>query len=394
MEREPTPQSSNFARSTAQRDSQWTEFRRQMPVTHRWAYFDHAAVSPLPSPSRVAVTQWADAAAASGDTSWPSWSRQAQELRLMFAALLGAHEDEIALVHNTTEGITLVAEGFPWRAGDNVVTLADEFPSNQYPWMNLVSRGVETRRVPVDGGRPNLDRVANACDDRTRIVSVSWVSYSSGWRNDLEAWGELAHRRGALLFVDGIQALGVVPLDVRRTPVDFLAADGHKWLLGPEGAGVFFLRREHLGLLRPFGVGWNSVRHSHDYDRIELALKDSAARYEGGSQNLVGLLALRASLGLLAGFGTEALFRRITEITDRACERLEAAGARVRSDRQAAHKSGIVIFDLPGQDPREVRKRCLARGVVLSCRGGGLRISPHAYNDDSDLDRLIEAIGP
>jgi selenocysteine lyase/cysteine desulfurase len=370
----------------------WEEFRRQMPVVRRWAYLDHAAVAPLPEPAGAALVAWAHEATLHGDTSWPSWARQAEELRMLLASMISASPEEIALAHNTTEGISFVAEGFPWRPGDNVVTLADEFPSNQYPWMNLAQRGVETRRIATKEGAVDMDRLAAACDQRTRILAVSWVGYSSGWRNDLDQLAELAHRHGALLLVDAIQALGVVPLDVSRTPVDFLAADGHKWLLGPEGAGVFFIRREHLDRLRPFGIGWHSVVHDHDFTRIELALKPTAARYEGGSQNMVGAIALKASLELLARFGAAALCRRIFEITDLACQRLEQLGARIRSDRSPEHKSGIVIFDLPGREPVQLRKRCIESGVVLSCRGGGLRISPHAYNDASDIERLVEAL--
>lgn len=241
--------------SAEERGDLWSVFRHQMPIVHRWAYFDHAAVSPLPEPARAALANWAEDASLRGDTSWPNWSDQTEEVRLLAAGLIGALPTEIALLHNTTEGINLVAEGFPWQPGDNVVTLADEFPSNQYAWMSLASRGVETRRVPTHGGTVDLGRLADACDRRTRVPAISWVSYSSGWRNDLDRLAELAHSRGALLLVDAIQALGVVPLDVRQTPVDFLAADGHKWLLGPEGAGVFFLRREHLDRLRPLGLG-------------------------------------------------------------------------------------------------------------------------------------------
>jgi len=370
----------------------WGEFRRQMPIARRWAYLDHAAVAPLPEPAREAVVRWSEQATLDGDTAWPAWARQAEELRGLFADLVGASPDEIALTHNTTEGINFVSEGFPWEPGDNVVTLADEFPSNQYAWINLASRGVETRRIATMEGVVDLGRVAAACDRRTRVISISWVGYSSGWRNDLDRLAELAHAQGALLLVDAIQALGVVPLDVRRTPVDFLTADGHKWLLGPEGAGVFFVRREHLERLRPLGLGWHSVTHEHDFTRIELVLKPTAARYEGGSQNMVGAVALKASLELLMRYGAASLCRRILDVTDLACQRLEAMGARIHSDRSPEHKSGIVIFDLPGRDPQDLRSRCLARGVVLSCRGGGLRISPHAYNDASDIDRLVEAI--
>ena len=363
-----------------------------MPIAQRWAYFDHAAVSPLPEPTRRALVDWAAEAAESGDTIWPMWSRKVDGLRRQAAHLIGASPEEIALVHNTTEGVNLVAEGFPWQAGDNIVTLADEFPTNQYPWMNLADRGVETRRVPTDNGVVDLDRLAAACNERTRIVSVSWVGYSSGWRNDLERIATIAHDRGALFFLDAIQALGVFELDVRRTPVDFLAADGHKWLLGIEGAGICYIRREHLRRLRPVGVGWNSVVRSRDFQHIELALKDSAERYEGGSQCMAGLIALAASLELLMSYGAEALGRRILEITDRACDALGQIGAVLYSNRSPQHASGIVAFELPGRDSLAVKKYCLERKVVLSCRAGRLRISPHAYNNEQDIQRLVEAL--
>jgi selenocysteine lyase/cysteine desulfurase len=314
------------------------------------------------------------------------------QLRGLAARMIAAEPQEIALVRNTTEGINLVAEGYPWQPGDNVVLRADEFPSNQYPWMNLADRGVETRRVLVQGDEADLDRLASACDHRTRIVAVSWVTYSDGWRHNLDHLAEIAHSCGALLFLDAIQGLGAFPLDVKRTPVDFLAADGHKWLLGPEGAGFFFIRREHLKLLRPLGVGWNSVVHAPDFARIELLLKDSADRYEGGSPSTAGLIGLGASLEVLSQFGMEAIARRVLEITDLACRRLHQIGAVVRSDRREAFKSGIVAFELPHRDPQALRRQCLQQNVVLSCRGGRLRISPHAYNDQSDVDRLIQAL--
>lgn len=372
--------------------SPWDEFRRQMPVASRWAYLDHAAVAPWTAPARDALRAWADDLAANGDTNWPAWARRLEHLRAAAARLLGATHEEIALVRNTTEGINLVAEGFPWRDGDNLVTPADEFPSNLYPWMNLASRGVETRRVAAAAGRVRLEDLAAACDARTRLVAVSWVNYASGWRQDLEALCELAHRRGALLCIDGIQGLGVFPLDVRQTPIDFLSADGHKWLLGPEGAGIFYLRREHLDLLRPLGVGWNSVVQANDFSHIELNLKSSAARYEGGTYNLGGLLALGASLDVLLALGIENIAARVLEITELACQRLAGIGATIASCREPPHASGIVAFELPGRVPADARKRCLEAGVALGVRGGRLRISPHAYNNSDDIERLAAAL--
>jgi selenocysteine lyase/cysteine desulfurase len=374
----------------------WQQFRQQMPIARRLAYLDHAATSPLSGSASDALQAWSRQAAEWGDTVWPEWEKRANQVRQTAAGLIGAAAEEVALVPNTTAGINLVAEGFPWRQGDNVVTLANEFPSNQYPWLNLADRGVEARRVPVEDGRVDLERIADACDARTRIISVSWIGYATGWRMDLDALVALAHARGALVFLDAIQGLGVFPIHVQRLGLDFLAADGHKWLLGPEGAGIFYVRREHLTRLRPLSVGWNSVVGAHDFGRIDLDLRPDAARYEGGSRNMAGLAALGASLDLLAGLGLgpdhSALADRVLELTDDAAAGLEAIGAVVKSCREPARRSGILVFELPGRDPVEVRRRCLQAGVVLSVRGGNLRISPHAYNDDDDLGRLLDVL--
>ncbi len=371
----------------------WADFRRQMPAANEWAYFDHAAVAPIAGPAAAAMRQWADEATANGGADWLKWKARREALRGRAAELVGASPDEIALVRSTTEGINLVAEGFPWQPGDNVVTLAGEFPSNIYPWMNQERRGVETRRVSTDAGCVDLDRLAEACDARTRIVSISWIGYASGWRNDLAAVAEIAHRRGALFFLDAIQGLGAFPLDVRQTPIDFFAADGHKWLLGPEGAGLFYIRREHLDRLQPIGVGWNSVAHSSDFTHIELKFKDSAARFEGGSSNMVGFAGLDASLELLMNTGIEAIGERILELTDLAARRLAEAGATILSDRSnRARSSGILLFDWPGQDPQAIRRHLLDRKVQISCRAGKLRISPHAYCNERDIERLVAGL--
>jgi len=370
----------------------WDFFRRQMPVARDWAYLDHAAVAPLSGPAQAALTDWTADAAQNGSANYPAWSRRMEHLRTLAAGLLGAIPEEIAFIGNTTAGVNLVAEGFPWHEGDNVVIRADEYPTNQYPWLHLADHGVETRRISAEKGPLDIDQLLAACDSRTRIVSVSWVAFASGWRHDLDQLADQVHKRGALLFLDAIQGLGVFPLDVRRTPVDFLAADGHKWLLGPEGAGIFFTRREHLDLLRPVGVGWNSVRNEMDFSHIELVFKDTAARYEGGSQNVAGLLALAASMEMLRQFEQEDISQRVWEITDLACQRLSESGAVILSDRSPAHRSGIVSFEVPGWDPQELRRRCFDRKVLLSCRAGRLRISPHAYNNSDDIERLIEAL--
>ena len=376
--------------------SRWDEFRSHMPIASKWAYLDHAAVSPLPYPTCLVIQDWLRQAAEEAGTVWSHWVTQVERTREAVATVLNADVDEVALVANTTSGIHLVAEGFPWQSGDNVVTLADEFPSNLYPWMQLAERGVETRRVAVSSPGSVLDEIQQACDARTRLVAISWVNFQTGWRLDLDSLVQMAHGQGILVFVDAIQGLGLFPVDVQKTPVDFLAADGHKWLLGPEGAGVFYMRREHLDRLRPVGIGWNSVVHRYDFSQIALHLRPAASRYEGGSLNMAGFLALGTSVRLLQAFGlthrVSPLAEQVLRINRQCQDELRRQGAIVL-ERPQTHASGILLFQLPGHDPQAIRHRCWKAGVVVNCRGGAVRISPHAYVNQGDLDRLFAAVG-
>jgi cysteine desulfurase/selenocysteine lyase len=371
----------------------WALFRNEMPVTGRWAYFDHAAVAPLSGRARQALLEWADDTSANGVVSWSSWQRRVEETRCRAAILLHADPLDVAFVKNTSEGVGIVAEGFPWQVGDNVVTAQDEYPANVYPWLNLADRGVEVRRIPNRDGRILVDDLRNAIDGRTRLVSLSFVEFATGFRNDLDAVGSLCRERGILFFVDAIQGLGVLPVDVSGSPVDFLAADGHKWLLGPEGAGLLWVRREVVDRLHPVGVGWNSVVHAHDFDRIELRLKPHAGRWESGSLNVGGIVALGASLGLLLEIGVERLAGRVLELTEHLCAGMRRIGLEVYSSRRAAEASGIVSLVVPGGDVRGLVRRLREAGVVVNQRAGRLRVSPHAYNTEEELDRLVELLG-
>ncbi len=365
-----------------------------MLIARRFAYFDHAAVGPLPEPTRAAIAVWLQQAAELGDTVWPSWNAQTEQGRQHAAAMIGASPDEIALVPNTTAGINYIAQGLPWQVGDNIVTLANEFPSNVYPWQNLASLGVECRLVEAPVGVVDLNRIEAACDERTRLLSLSWVGFASGYRVDLNEVAALCQRRGIFFFLDAIQGLGVFPLDVTRTPVDFLAADGHKWLLAPEGAGLMYIRRELLDVIRPVHVGWNSVQRPYDFGAIDFRLKPTAARYEGGAANMAGQIGLAASLKLLRDLGVSPSASPVGEdvmkIASHAQGELERCGATILSARPAGHEAGIVTFSLPGVEPMLLREKLMAADVVVSCRGGGVRISLHGYNNEEDVARLLE----
>lgn len=372
----------------------WDSVRRaEFPVAARWAYFDHAAVAPLPHRSGEALRAWSAAQEADGVLRCADNDRRLEQIRDGAAQLIGAHRDEIAFIASTTHGIGLVAEGFPWRAGDTVVTAADEYPSNLYPWMNLAARGVGLRMVPSREGRIWLEDLAAAIDGSTRLLAISHVEFATGFRNDLDALGGLARERGIALFVDAIQGLGPHRIDVSRTPIDFLAADGHKWLLGPEGAGILYVRREWIDRLRPIGVGWRSVVGSYNAAEVDFRLKPTAERWEGGSASMAGLIALGASLDLLLEWGPDNVVARIADRAAAVREAAAAAGWSVYGSQREADRSAIVVLERAGVDPAAAAARLRReRGVVAACRRGRLRISPHVYNDDDDLARLRDGL--
>jgi selenocysteine lyase/cysteine desulfurase len=258
--------------------------------------------------------------------------------------------------------------------------------------MNLAGRGVELRRVASRGPRVAIDDIVAAIDSRTRIVSLSYVEFASGFRNDLEAVGTMCRDRGIIFVVDAIQGLGVLPLDASKLPVDALSADGHKWLLGPEGAGIFYLRRDLLDRLHPVGIGWNSVVGSRRFSKIDFQLKPHAGRFESGSLNVGGVLALGASLEVLKDIGWPIIQQRVLLLTDYLCERAATRGLEIFSSRIDRERSSIVSLIAAGQDPQSVKRRCRDAGIVINHRAGRLRFSPHAYNTEEELDRAIEVI--
>ena len=374
----------------------WSAFRSHFPVTERWAFLDHAAVAPLPDVAVAALHEYAASLAANGIAAVRDWTHRVRDVRELARRLVNAPTaDDVFFVPSTTHGIGLIAEGFPWAAGDNVVFPDDEYPANQYPWLNLAGRGVEARRVPTRAGRVLVDDLRAAMDGRTRLLAVSAVQFATGFRADLDALGALCRERGVFFFVDAIQALGAFPIDVQRTPIDALAADGHKWMIGPEGAGLGYVRREWVERLHPIGVGAFSVARPLEFSTIDFALKPHAGRWEGGAMNVPGITAFGASLELLLTAGIPALQARVLELTDYLCERATAAGWEVYSSRRPGEASGIVSLSVPGVPAEAVVAACRAAGVIVNARAGRVRVSPHGYNNEGEIDRFCAAVpGP
>ncbi len=366
--------------------------RAQFPIKQHCAFFNHAAVAPIPACTADAVALLAVQQRDSVHSKYGDWVARLAEARGNLAALLGTSRHKIAFTKNTTSGLILATQGIPFEPGDNVVISSIEFPANVYPWLALEPRGVVTRMVQPREGRILLDDVAAAMDANTRAVSLSWVQYSNGFRIDLAALSQLCADRGAWLVVDAIQGLGAIPIDVDSLGIDFLCADGHKWLLSVEGCGVLYVSDRAMDEMRPANVGWMSVKDAQDYGEYRLELRDDAGRFEEGTHNMLGGHALGASAGLLLEVGPERVWERIRRLTGRLVEGLLGAGCETLSPRGEGETSGIVSFRVPGMAPETVVEHLTERDIVVCARAGGVRVSPHFYNDEAEIDRLVVAV--
>jgi len=367
-----------------------SQVRGQFPVTRRYAYLNHAAVGGLSQSVMDAMTRHVIDRGSRGSEALTDWDDEIERVRQASARFVGAHRDEIVFTGSISHGLNIVACGLDWREGDSLVCAETEFTANVYPWTNLRRRGVEVRFAPARGNRILVEDVVSLMDRRTRLVAISFVEFLSGYRNDLDTLAAVCHERGAYLCVDGIQGLGALQFDVSRTPVDFLAAHAAKWMLGPVGAGFLYVSRELLHVLDPVMAGWRSVVDRDDYFKYDSPLRETGERYEPGSPNFLGLLGMGAAIELLLSLGLNAIEARIMELTDYLIAGLQSRGCAIKTPiEHRGERSGIVSFRHPAVDSDELCKRMHAEGVIVSVRGDLIRVSPHVYNDEHDLDRLL-----
>lgn len=381
------------ATSSSDAGSGAVHWSAEFPQETSLVYLNHAAVAPWPARTRDVIRQFAEENARWGATHYGQWLAEETQLRERFATLLNAPAaDDIALVKNTSEGLSMVAHGLPWQAGENVVISDEEFPSNRIVWESLVSRGVTVRQVSLRGLDPEADLIA-AFDRNTRLLAISSVQFGTGRRLDLSRLGAACKQRAVRFCVDAIQSVGALVTDVQAIGADFLVADAHKWLLGPEGMAVFYCSAESRDRLALYEYGWHMVETQGDFDRADWSVAASARRFECGSPNMLGIFATNASVSLLLDIGMQEIERRVLENARLLLDALrKIPGIELITPAQPERYAGIVTFRPSDVSPASAMSQLREQNIICACRGGGIRFSPHFYTDHRRLERAVAAV--
>ena len=361
-------------------------------LTDEISYLNHAAVAPWPKRTSAAVIQFAKENNLRGPQQYPLWLKVEQQLRVKLKQLIGAKStDEIALCKNTSEALSFVAYGLSWQQGDEIVISDQEFPSNRIVWESLQEKyGVRVITAPVSGSLRPENVIIGALTDKTRLVSLSSVQYGTGLRLNLNPIGEVLYQRNILFCVDAIQSVGICSIDVERDYIDFLMADGHKWMLGPEGLALFYIRQNRQDLLSLTEYGWHMVKNPGDYTSKTWEVASNATRFECGSPNMLAAHALNASIGLILEVGVERIEAMVSEHLRFLSEKLaEVAGIRFITNLSAGRTGGIITFTTDLFRAEDVQKSLMKKGVICAFRGGGIRFSPHFYTSRMTLERAV-----
>lgn len=368
-------------------DPLWND---EFPLDSDICYLNHAAVAPWPRRAAEAVARFARENQTQGARDYPRWARLESHLRGQLQQLINApSKSDIALVKNTSEALSFVASGIEWKLNDEIVTSDEEFPSNRIPWQALAERGVKLKMVNLEGDDPEKALI-DALDANTRLLTISSIQYASGRRLDLARLGKACREHGVLFCVDAIQSLGALPFDVQAIDCDFAMADGHKWLLGPEGLGVFYCRQNVRDQLTLTQFGWHMVEDMGNYDRADWTPARSARRFEAGSPNTLAQHALSASLELLLETRMEVVAQALQQRIEFLTHALQARpGVRVLSPTDMNRRGGILTFSVDNVEQRALFEALKSSGVICAQRGGGIRWSPHFYTPQATLERAL-----
>ena len=362
--------------------------RSQFDVTRTYTYLNHAAVGVLPISTRDALREFIDAHASGGVIGVFKTELKLPEYRAAVARFIGAAGNEIAILRNTGDGANLVAGGLDWKAGDEIIICDNEFGSNAYPWLACRDFGANVRFIETAKERMTPDTLRKHMTSSTRVVAVSWVSFTDGYRHDLAGLASVAHEHGALFCVDVIQGLGAFPLDVRACGIDVAYGGGAKWLMALQGVSFVYVREPLIEKLRLGNPGWRSAADMWNFLDYNQGTVRDASRFEGGTPNFLGALSLAESIAVLTP--GEPVADHVLMLTDRLSEGLARIGARLSTVRGSGVSSGIVTFCVPECDPVALGKVLQCERIVTTYRSNGIRVSPHGYNTVAEIDHLLE----
>ncbi|MBF0621797.1 MAG: aminotransferase class V-fold PLP-dependent enzyme [Magnetococcales bacterium] len=374
-----------------------SSFRAEFPHEKGLIYLNHAGVGPIPTRSANRMKALADTMATVGAFRYPeTFGSQWDEARHRTARLINADMESVAFIPNTSSGLSYIAIGMDWKKGDSIVTTDQEFPSNSLIWQDQISRhGAKVHRVPSGlNGRVSAEKLLERVDQSTRIIAVSSIQFGSGAGIDLEILSEALQDTDTLLVVDAIQSLGVLPMDVKRLKVDAVVADGHKWLLGPEGCGLFYLSDKARAQIQSRVLGWHSLANAGEYNRTCYDIRDDMKRFEPGTPNVIGAVAMGESINLLLEVGLASIRDRVRGMTGYLAEALLKMGCTIHTPMEQDGKpsAGIVVFSHPDYDMNVLSSLLMKQGIYHAKRGPGLRLSPHFYLNGADIEQAITDI--
>ncbi len=364
----------------------------EFPVTKEWIYLNHLVRSPLPNCVVLAVNSYLTDRSLNGIIHSDNWFRTVEDARGLVARLINCQSNEIAFIKNTAEGICHIANGIDWHEGDNVVTFNKEYPCNVYPWMNFKDRGVGLRFVHATDGRIKPYDIKNLIDERTRVVNLSFVQFTNGFRSNLREIGDICKEKGIIFLVDGTQGVGALRLDIKEINIDALAVEGRKWLFVPDGTGFLYCSKELLDRIKVTEVGAASVVNARDFLNYDFTLLPDACRFESGILNIVGIYGLKAALKLIIEIGIDAIEERILLLTDLLCQGLKEKGYQLLSPRCEGEKSGIVSFINDRCPNQELNKRLMDKKISVSVKEDMVKVSPHFYNTEEEIERFVEIL--
>ncbi|MBL7959968.1 aminotransferase class V-fold PLP-dependent enzyme [bacterium] len=369
------------------------KWRKLFPVTDHSIYVNHAACSPVSTRVRTRIEKLLEDSSTTAVDNFPKWLEMRENLRELAAKLINAKPSQVAFVKNTSEGLNILASGLTWKQGDRVLLADCEFPSNVYPFLNLKKYGVEIDFVKNKNGFLDTTDFERMLTPQTRLLSVSFVEFVNGFKNDLKTLGELCRSRGIIFCVDSIQGLGAVPLDVEKFQIDYLANGGHKWLMGPAGIGLIYVRDHLFDKIKPQHVGWLSVKDAWNFFDYELDLLDDAKRFETATENWLGVYGLQASLELLLEVGIDNIYRHLMNLTGMLAEGLRQNGLIIASSQEPIHRSGIISFRSGSAErTKNIFEYLIKNHIISSFREGVIRISPHFYNTEDEMREIIRII--